>query len=141
MTAYWALDLPASDAPAERKRSEQLRGAARWITLLADELDALESGDFPRLRDLAEQRAKLAGELGVDPEEPGDPLPRPLHLEPVAEALRELRDWAEQERAKQEGLSQLRDESLPLVRSIQATRMGGRYQVIDETDCQLNVRM
>lgn len=144
MTAYWALDLPPADAPAERKRSDRLRDAARWLALLADEIDALEAGDFPRLRDLAEQRAKLAGRRGVEEdgadEGRSDALPRPLHLDAVADALRELREWDERERAKQEGLSQLCDDSLPRVRSIQTRPTGGRYPLLDDADSQLNVR-
>lgn len=140
MNAYWAFPPRAEEAPPPPRRSEQLRAAARWIGLLADELEALEAGDFPRVRELAAEREKLAAELGSDDAQ-GSSLPRPLHVGPVTEALSELRRWSEEERRAREELAQLRDGSLPLVRSLPVRTVGGRYQELDSMDSQLNVRL
>jgi hypothetical protein len=140
MNAYWAQEVPALETPAST-RTERLHRLARCVELLADELQALELGDLPRMRDLAEKRATLESELrsGGESEE-GSSFHR-LYLEAVTEALQRVDEWNERERLTRDGLAHLRDESLTLVRAIPQGPAGGRYPVLEETGGQLNVRL
>ena len=140
MTAFWAQDLPPVER-RERERSSQLHKLARCVDLLAEELDALELGDLPRLRDVAEKRATAEADLrsGASIEE-GTPF-HVFYTEAVTAALQRVDEWKERERLTRDELTHLRDESFSLVRSIPQGSPGGRYPVLEETGGQLNVRL
>src|SRR5690606_37861162 len=59
-------------APPEGLR-ERLQGYARLVSLVAEQLEALEHGEAVRLRELAEERAALEAELRGEGD--GDTLP------------------------------------------------------------------
>ena len=140
MNAFWARDMPPVER-RERERSSQLHKLARCVDLLAEELDALELGDLPRLRDVSEKRATAEAELRtVAKVEEGTPF-HVYFTEAVTQALQRVDEWKERERLTRVELAHLRDESLPLVRSIPQGSAGGRYPVLDETGGQLNVRL
>ena len=138
MNAYRVLEPIAPGA--EPKRGERLRTIARCIALLADEVEALEQGDAPRARDLAEQRAALDAELRAEDEEAA-PLYPALYTTPVGEALQELTRRAEGDRRAREELEYLRDFSLPLARGIPSPAAGGRYPDLELEDSQYDVRL
>ena len=140
MNPLRALDLQAEPAAAPQ-RSERLHQLARCLDLLADELEALETGDYPRMRDLAEKRAGLEAEIRGPAALAEGTSFHQLYVEAVTEALQRVDDWTERERLTREGLAQLQDESLTLARSIPQGAVGGRYPVLDETGTQLNVRL
>jgi hypothetical protein len=134
---FWALAPSTEPAPAP-SRSERLHLLAKRIALLADEIGALDTGDLPRLRELAEQRAALETEIrGADAQ--GDSLPHALYAELVEEAVRDLQEREEQARQAREELIQLRDGSLTLARSLATPPTGGRYPELKGTGGQLNV--
>jgi hypothetical protein len=140
MNVYWAQEVPSPEAPA-LKRSERLHRLARCVELLAEELDALELGDLPRMRDLAEKRAGAEAELRTGSDSPSS---SPFHLhfvQAVSDALQRVDEWTERERMTRDELAHLRDESLTLARSIPQPATGGRYPVLDEMGGQLNVRL
>jgi hypothetical protein len=146
MNVYWAQEVPAVEAPA-LKRSERLHRLARCVDLLAEELDALELGDLPRMRDLAEKRAALEAEIAPAPDAvedddavEGSPF-HEIYMQAVTEALQRVDEWTERERLTRDELAHLRDESLTLVRSIPRRTAGGKYPVMEETGGQLNVRL
>ena len=140
MNPFWAQEVPPVETPAPR-RSERLHQLARCLDLLAEELEAIELGDLPRVRDLAEKRAGLEGRIrAAAPAEDG-PSFHQCYVEAVSEALARVDEWTERERLTRDGLAHLRDDSLPLVRSIPQGPAGGRYPVLDETGGQLNVRL
>ena len=140
MTHFWAQEVPPVETPA-LTRSQRLHQLARCVELLGEELDALELGDLPRMRDIAEKRAHVETELRSG----GDAATgSPFHLifvEAVTEALRRVDEWTEQERLARDGLTQLRDGSFTLARSIPQTPAGGKYPVLEEMGGQLNVRL
>ncbi|MBW3630160.1 MAG: tRNA (adenine(58)-N(1))-methyltransferase non-catalytic subunit TRM6 [Gemmatimonadetes bacterium] len=140
MNAYWAREAPALER-RERERSSHLHKLARCVDLLAEELDALDLGDLPRLRDVAEKRATAEAELrSAARAEEGTPF-HAIYTEAVTEALQRVDEWKERERLTRDELTHLRDESLTLVRSIPQGSHGGRYPVLDETGGHLNVRL
>ena len=140
MNPLRALDLQAEPAAAPQ-RSQRLHQLARCLDLLADELEALETGDYPRMRDLAEKRSSLEAEVsGPAPVAEGRSF-HACYVEAVTEALQRVDEWTARERLTREGLAQLQDESLTLARSIPQGTVGGRYPVLDETGSQLNVRL
>jgi hypothetical protein len=147
MNVYWAQEVPAVEAPAI-KRSERLHRLARCVDLLAEELDALELGDLPRMRDLAEKRAALEAEIAPAPaadQDDDDAVEgSPFHvvyMQAVTEALQRVDEWTERERSTRDELTHLRDESLTRVRSIPQRTAGGKYPVLEEMGGQLNVRL
>ena len=140
MNPFWAQEVPPVETPAPR-RSERLHLLARCLDLLAEELEALELADLPRIRDLAERRAGLENEIrGGVPEGDGSSFHQ-CYVEAVNAALQRVDEWTERERLARDGLAHLRDESLTLARSIPQGPAGGRYPVLDETGGQLNVRL
>lgn len=127
--------------PSSVKRGERLRRLARWTDLLAEELDALELGDFPLMRDIAERRAALEAEieaLAVRDEERSFPE---IFAAAVAESVQSLEEWTAQERLTRDELAQLHDGSLLLVREMPQVTQGGGYPILDEVGSQLNVRL
>ena len=138
MNPFWAQEVPPGETSAPR-RSERLHLLARCLDLLAEELEAIELGDLPRVRDLAGQRAGLETEVRGDAEAAEGPSFHQCYVEAVTEALQRVDEWTERERLTRDGLAHLRDESLTLVRSIPQGPAGGRYPVLDETGGQLNV--
>jgi hypothetical protein len=140
MNPYWAQDVPPVETPAPR-RSERLHQLARCLDLLAEELEALELGDLPRMRDLAEKRVGLEKEIRGGAEGAEGRSFHDCYVEAVTEALQRVDEWTERERLARDGLAHLRDESLTLARSIPQGPAGGRYPVLDETGGQLNVRL
>ena len=140
MNPYWAQEVPPVETPAPR-RSARLHQLARCLDLLAEELEALELGDLPRMRDLAEKRAALENEVRGPAEGTEGPSFHQCYVDAVTEALQRVDEWTERERLARDGLAHLRDESLTLVRSIPQGPVGGRYPVLDETGGQLNVRL
>ena len=140
MNPYWAQEVPPLETPAPL-RSERLHQLARCLDLLAEELEALEIGDLPRMRDVAGKRAGLEKEIRGDAEAVEGPSFHQCYVDAVTEALQRVDEWTERERLARDGLAHLRDESLTLVRSIPQGPAGGRYPVLDETGGQLNVRL
>ena len=141
MNPYWAQEVPALETPAP-SRGARLHQLARCLDLLAEELEALELGDLPRMRDLAEKRAGLENEIRGDAEAAEGPSSfHQCYVDAVTEALQRVDEWTERERLARDGLAHLRDESLTRVRSLSQGPHGGRYPVLDETGGQLNVRL
>jgi hypothetical protein len=140
MNPLRALELPAEPAAAPQ-RSERLHQLARCLDLLAEELEALDTGDYPRMRDLAEKRAGLEAEVRGPATAAEGRSFHYYYVEAVTEALQRVEEWTERERLTREGFAQLQDESLTLARSIPQGTAGGRYPVLDETGSQLNVRL
>jgi hypothetical protein len=137
VTSFWAL-APTTQPPPAPTRSERLHRLAKRVALLADQIDALDLGDLPRVRELGEERAALEAEiLGADADV--DALTEGLYAELVDEAVRELQDRVEQERQTRDEIAQLRDGSLTLARSIPRPTAGGKYPEADGTGGQLNV--
>ena len=140
MNPFWAHEVPTVERRA-RERTSHLHQLARCLDLLAEELDALELGDLPRLRGVAEKRASAEAELrSAARVEEGTPF-HAIFVEAVTEALQRVDEWKERERVTRDELTHLRDESLTLARSIPQRAPGGRYPVLDETGGQLNVRL
>ena len=140
MNAFWAQEVPFVERRA-RERGTRLHQLARCVDLLAEELDALELGDLPRMRDVAEKRATAEAEIRAAANvEEGSPF-HVYFVQAVTEALQRVDEWTERERLTREELAHLRDDSLTLVRSIPQGSAGGRYPVLKETGGQLNVRL
>lgn len=140
MNPFWAQEVPAVEPPAPR-RSERLHQLARCLDLLAEELEALDFGDAPRMRELGEKRAALETQIRAGWQD-GEASPfHRLYVDAVTEALERMDEWTERERLTRDGFSHLRDDSLTLVRSIPKGTAGGRYPVLDATGGQLNVRL
>jgi broad specificity phosphatase PhoE len=130
---------PLEAAPARvRKASERLRDCSHFVALLADQLEALEQEDFPRLRELDAMRAKLAEEMRAETD--GEiPLLEWVAMQ-VEEAVVGVESWTEFQRRSSDELSQLQDESLPLVRGIRRLG-GGNYLPLEPASTQLDVRL
>lgn len=131
-------DRPLSDTPQPRSESERLRDCSHWVGLLADQLEAMELGDFSRVRELEAMRERLAEEMrdGADGEAP---LPAWV-AERVEETLQRVQSWTEQERRRREEVALLQDESLPLVRGIQRVG-GGNYLSLEPPSARFDVRL
>ena len=126
-------------APAHQKASEQLRDCMHFVSLLADQMEALEREDFPRVRELEAMRSRLAEEMGghLDPE-------TPILIWIAAqldEALSRVQSWTENERCARDQFSQLQDDSLPLVRGIQRRLGSGNYLSLDSAHTKLDLRL
>lgn len=138
---------PTADLPHEpleapparvRKASGRLRDCSYFVALLADQLEALEQEDYPRLRELDAMRAKLAEEIRAETD--GEiPLLESVAMQ-MEEALVEVESWTEFQRRSSDELSQLQDESLPLVRGIRRVG-GGNYLSLDHASAQFDVRL
>lgn len=131
-------DQPLSDGPQPRSESERLRDCSHWVSLLADQLEAMEQGDFPRVRELEAMRERLAEEMrdGTGGEAP---LPEWV-AERVEETLQRVKSWTEQERRRREEVALLQDGSLPLVRGIRRVG-GGNYLSLEPSSAQFDVRL
>lgn len=128
----------ATRPPQPRSESERLRDCSHWIALLADQLEAMEQGDFPRVREMEAMRERLAEEMrdGTDGEAP---LPEWV-AERVEATLHRVQSWTDQKRRKREEVALLQDGSLPLVRGIRRVG-GGNYLSLDHGSAQFDVRL
>lgn len=137
----------SSAASPPRTRPERLRDFGRYLALVADELDALEQRDLPRLRELQEQRLELERELRPDREEEetgsrGEPLPFAEDLAGLlAEGLDTLQQGAEEDRISRDRWTTLEHDAL---RAMQGTRLRGvrrgQYLELASGDARLDVR-
>lgn len=124
---------------SNKKASQQVRDCSSFIALLADQLEALEQQDFPRVREIELLRSRLAEEMRaqLDPE-----TPLLIRLaEQVQDALAQIEGWFEVEQSTRDQLSQLQDESLPLVRGFQRRGGGGNYRPLDGSRTRLDLRL
>lgn len=129
----------AEQAVPQGTASQQLRDCSHFIALLADQLEALEQQDFPRLRELETLRSRLTDEMGArsDPETPV----LIWIAEQVEEALSRVGGWIELEQSRREQLSQLQDDSLPLVRGFHRPVGTGNYHSLDSSRTRLDLRL
>lgn len=132
-------ELPGDASAPSRSESERLRDCSSLVALLADQLEALEQGDLPRLRELESMRGRLAGEMREEID-PDTPL-LPWLAERVEEALRRVDGWIESDRHARDEVAQLQDGSLPLVRGLHRRAGSGTYPSLEPGGAKLDVRL
>ena len=132
---------PSSAEPAAEPRpaSEPLRECMHFVSLLAEQTEALERQDFARVRELEALRSRLAEEIGGRLE-PGTPVLVWIAGQ-LADALSGVERWIEAEQSAREQISQLQDDSLPLVRGIHRRAAGGSYLSLDAGQTRLDLRL
>ena len=145
--------IPASE-PCELERSSsitRLRDIARFVCLVADQMEALESHDAARLRELTEERDTLEETLRPAPDdtlevEEGQEEPTPLPISEelshiLSEALERLDRVAEESLQERHRWIFLGDDAL---RALQGARLraarGGQYVKFSSTNARVDVR-
>lgn len=143
-----ALARPEAAAPEGDPLEQRLRDCSRLVTLVADELAALERGDAAARRTLAEARESLLREIFPDPErsegdEDGVRFPLDARIaDLLAEALEALRLRELEERRMQDCWSSLEEDALKAIHvgariiSLRA----GRYENGPPHDASLDLR-
>lgn len=124
---------------------ERLRGYARYVALVADQLEALEQGDRTRLRDLHEARAELEREMQGEPPEEDDPeatAPSPAELqEALTAGIRLLELAVETSQATQEEWTRLQDRVRSATVGLRPARVAwDRYPEAEAGVARLDVR-
>lgn len=126
-------------AESTRRESDRLRDCSHLVGLLADQLEALEKGDYPRLRELESMRERLAAEMR---EEHGPDTPLLDWMgELIGDSLVRVEGWIETDRLSREEVAQLQDGSLPLIRGIDRRSGSGHYRSLDPGSARLDVRL
>lgn len=118
---------------ASAELRERLHGYARLVSLVAEQLEALERGDAVRLREVDEERAALDAEL----REAGDgSLPDLL-----AEGLQAVEEHLTGDEALRDRWTSLEADALRATRAVRGLRTGpGRYPDAGSLAGQLDVR-
>lgn len=130
-----AAEVLSSGAPAAELRT-RLQCYARYVALIADQLEALEQGDSARLRQTQEARDELERELAGGEAEDADDLDSLVRR--GAEAVE--RRLAE-ERSLRSRWTSLEDDAIRVTRTVRASRPGrGRYPATGALAAQLDVR-
>jgi hypothetical protein len=143
-----ALARPEPAAPEGDPLEQRLRGCSRLVTLVADEMAALDRGDVVAGRQLAEARESLLRETfpvpeGSEGDEDGVRFPLDVRIaELLAEALEALHLRELEERRMQDCWSSLEEDALKAIHvggRIVSLR-AGRYQNGPSHDASLDLR-
>lgn len=133
--------------PTADRRAEQLRSWSRYLAVLADELDALASGDNVAALGVAEERERIEHELqayaGSMAEADGvlETSPAELLAELVDAALRERDERLLADQLLRNRFQDLQDGTLPRARGItNRYGWGGRYSATSSADPRLDRR-
>jgi hypothetical protein len=134
------------EPPAQREEraplAERLQGYARYLALVAEELEALERRDEPRLQLLDAERQRLARELAGT--EPGEPPPPP-HLELYAllrSGLEEIEAHVGQEEQEKEMWDHLESGALRAAHRLRVSVVRpGEYRPFSGGDAKVDVRL
>ena len=143
----------SSEAHDPERPSEvsRLRDLARYVGLVADQIEALESHDAGRLRDVVEKRQALEEELrpaqddGPEDDESREEPMRPTLCEELSsiftEALERLDRVTQESQQERHRWLVLGDDAL---RALQGSRLraarGGQYVEFSSTDARVDVR-
>jgi hypothetical protein len=136
--------IPAAPAPREERASlpDRLQGYSRYLALVAEQLEALDQQDAPRLQALELARQRLARQLAGT--EPDEPLPQP-HLEIYAllrAGLEEIEQHVGQEEQEKEVWDHLESGALRAAHSLRVTVVRpGEYRPFPGGDAKVDVRL
>lgn len=138
---------PGTPPPSLREHEElrrRLQAYSRQISLIAEQIAALDAGSLGRFHELAVERHRIERELGDAGAPPfGDAPAAPEGLDDeLAQALRDMQGRVEGDERVRDRLQGLQDAALHATRGLEIRRPeGGEYMTAGRVPCQLDVRM